>query len=258
VNNNWKLFLKESERNYFGNNFSNFLKIYNKLKKNKLYNIHDKVFHKQEVPLEYYIPYKMNLQYIGAGSFRSVFDLDEDWVLKVAFSLEDPFNQWENFKRARKMNEEEYNVEMHTKYPNIFPKFGPHASNYSWIVAEKVEPANELFARQYFPAYHELDKLIPSTTFGDFFILYVRTEEKIDQLLRKFHLTMQSEQKEIDKIKSILKIPHPDKNDYINAIEEFNITNWDFKINNFGIVNRDGKKRMILIDPGIGLRKWTV
>lgn len=129
----WRKFIKE-DIGYFGSKFVEF---------------------KQEVdkgvhPL---VAAQKHLEYIGKGSTRKVFGFQDNdsHLLKVinvdlydGEEVYDPDfkNPLTGFDRKHKIvsNENEADLMMQQKYPNVFPRTYEVADDYSWILAERVEP----------------------------------------------------------------------------------------------------------------------
>ena len=96
------------------------------------------------------------LKPIGIGSTRVVFEFPDNktHLLKVinvdiigddeAYG-EDFVNPITGFTKKHKTvsNENEADLKMQQRYPNVFPRTYEHAEDYSWILAERVEPIDE-------------------------------------------------------------------------------------------------------------------
>ena len=133
---NWRKFIKE-DIGYFGNKFVQF---------------------KQEVdkgthPL---LAAQLHLEYIGKGSTRKVFGFQDNksHLLKVINVDLDAGKEvydadWRNpftgFSRKHKTvsNENEADLIMQQRYPQIFPRTYEVADDYSWILAERVQPLGD-------------------------------------------------------------------------------------------------------------------
>jgi len=133
---NWRKYLKE-DIGYFGKKFVDFKKEV------------DKGTH----PL---LAAQLHLEYIGKGSTRKVFGFQDNpsqliKVINVDLDAgkeiydSDWANPFTGFTRKHKTvsNENEADLMMQQKYPNVFPRTYEVADDYSWILAERVSPLTD-------------------------------------------------------------------------------------------------------------------
>ncbi len=131
---NWRKFIIKEDIGYFGKKFVQFKEMV------------DAGHHPLKVA-------KLYLTYVGKGSTRMVFGFKDNdtHLLKVinvelidneeAFD-EDYVNPFTGFTRKHKTvsNENEADLMMQQRYPNVFPRTYEYAEDYSWILVEKVDP----------------------------------------------------------------------------------------------------------------------
>lgn len=130
---NWRRFIKE-DIGYFGKKFVQFKEMV------------DAGHHPLKVA-------KLYLEYIGKGSTRMVFGFKDNktHLLKVInvelIGNEEAYdadfrNPLTGFDRKHKTvsNENEADLKMQSRYPNVFPRTYEYAPDYSWILTERVEP----------------------------------------------------------------------------------------------------------------------
>ena len=133
---NWRRFIKE-DIGYFGKKFVQFKEMV------------DAGHHPLKVA-------KLYLQYLGKGSTRMVFGFkDNDTHILKVINVElidneeaydaDYVNPFTGFTRKHKLvsNENEADLMMQQKYPDIFPRTYEYAEDYSWILVEKVDPLTD-------------------------------------------------------------------------------------------------------------------
>lgn len=133
---NWRKFIKE-DIGYFGNSFVEF--------KNRV----DAGEHPLKVAREILDP-------VGKGSTRIVFGFPDNktHLLKVVnveiIGDEEPYpadfrNPMTGFTRKHKTvsNENEADLKMQQRYSEVFPRTYEYAEDYSWILAERVQPIDK-------------------------------------------------------------------------------------------------------------------
>jgi len=131
---NWRKFIIKEDIGYFGEKFVQFKEMV------------DAGHHPLKVA-------KLYLEYIGKGSTRMVFGFKDNksHLLKVInvelIGNEEAYaadfrNPLTGFDRKHKTvsNENEADLMMQQRYPNIFPRTYEYAPDYSWILTERVEP----------------------------------------------------------------------------------------------------------------------
>ena len=189
-----------------------------------------------------------HLEELGFGQFRNVYDLG-DHVLKVAHGT--PTKPKETFKfhrdphvfqklqistkdTGKHVNKEEANPEMVRDFPEMLIRTFEFAPDYSWIVQEKVRQATKedvkeitglsdlQLMEQVEAALYEMG--MPTFQVGDY------SEEKIDYKKMK-------EFPDIVKKMALL-------------CTKYGVEFEDLAAKNLGIVERDGKKQLVLFDTG--------
>ena len=138
----WNNFLSEnkSQQTFFGEKLV------------KLLNFHREMA--EEAPSLQALSYKLytylahNFQFAGAGSFRTGFNYDEDFIIKLMNLDED---------RSAAMNLYEVEAQMITKYPDLFPKTFKLTEDGLLILVEKVQTLAHVgvndFLSGYFPQF---------------------------------------------------------------------------------------------------------
>ena len=131
---NWRKFIIKEDIGYFGKKFVQFKEMV------------DAGHHPLKVA-------KLYLEYIGKGSTRMVFGFKDNksHLLKVInvelIGNEEAYaadfrNPLTGFDRKHKTvsNENEADLIMQQRYPNVFPRTYEYAPDYSWILTERVQP----------------------------------------------------------------------------------------------------------------------
>lgn len=258
---NWRKFIKE-DIGYFGNKFVDFMKEV------------DKGTH----PL---LAAQLHLDYIDKGSTRKVFGFPDNdshllKVINVDLSAgKEVFDaDWKNpftgFSRKHKTvsNENEADLMMQQRYPQIFPRTYEVADDYSWILAERVEPisperlAEELGIPKDLTHYNnkqtyiKLIEIILMTLRGDFGDL----NEEVDDTLEMGDLSPSQtppEQEEeegyslntlYEMAKEILKNPHLKK--LFKAVLELKIPPREMTAKNLGI-SKFGGEHLVILDASL-------
>jgi len=244
---NWKHYLNEREEIYFGNKVLEFKKAFElELESNGLQAA-------IKVPKKYFTE-------IGSGETRAVYDIDDDWVLKVV-----------NDSSWLEANEAESNLQMLTKYSDIFPKIGMTEKNKLWIIVEKVIPVQDF--DELIPYVENLDLLITKTkenhaTFSSDVIhklisrVFMYTLEHNLDLLKgddlesltskkiyKRVLNYAVGEKQIDYFLNNLKLKTPFPR-IMEASLEYDIAIWDIGPKNLGWRNNN---QLVILDASIGL-----
>ena len=149
---NWRKFIKE-DIGYFGDSFVEFKKRV------------DAGEHPLKVAQE-------TLDYIGKGSTRMVYGFPDNktHLLKIVnveiIGDEEAYpadyrNPMTGFDRRHKVvsNENEADLKMQQKYPNVFPRSYEYADDYSWILTERVKPIDSKQLAEIFNIPEELTRL---------------------------------------------------------------------------------------------------
>ncbi len=131
---NWRKFIIKEDIGYFGKKFVQFKEMV------------DAGHHPLKVA-------KLYLEYIGKGSTRMVFGFKDNksHLLKVinveligneeayAADFKNPLTGFDR-KHKTVSNENEADLIMQQRYPNVFPRTYEYAPDYSWILTERVQP----------------------------------------------------------------------------------------------------------------------
>ena len=208
--------------------------------------------------------YKYCCRYLGEpdnfGSSRCVFTLDDNTVLKLAYGKRDA---------GIAQNKREYNLSLRSKSP-LFARIYGHDSRFTYLVAEAVLPARpedfeKILGLPFDNRFKQNSvKIIDPTHGGD---TDVGFNKYFDNIKDPYEYGSVCVLGLLDYItqKYILKKTNLDKficGYYDNIIKESDfLTNLvkavnrskvcDIKkINNYGIVNRNGKEELILLDSG--------
>ena len=149
---NWRKFIKE-DIGYFGDSFVEFKKRV------------DAGEHPLKVARE-------TLQPVGKGSTRIVYGFPDNktHLLKIVnveiIGDEEAYpadfrNPMTGFDRKHKVvsNENEADLKMQQKYPNVFPRSYEYADDYSWILTERVKPIGSKQLAEIFNIPEELARL---------------------------------------------------------------------------------------------------
>ena len=183
---------------------------------------------------------------IGEGSSRSVFQIDDDRVLKL--SIDDP-----NGKRQNKL---EWDVIAGKRQSDLFPKGFYAAKNYSWIIVEYVIPLltdgeDEESAKKSFLKLSG----VPFDTFCDFaeFVTILQKNDSDDDDIEYDDEYYSYYEEKVD----MLKKQYPYLNKMADYMNYYHITEGDLtKLEHYGMVNRDGKTLLVLLDFGLNYDIW--
>jgi len=199
---------------------------------------------------------------IGEGSSRVVFTLTDNHVLKLAFK-----NQYfSNLANGvgEKQNEQEFSLYNEFNTP-ILPKVLYCDKNYHYIVCENVLPAEpEDFEKILgIPFYHWYKQnSTGNETIG--FNKYFKNIKKENELYNEVSVL-----DVLEYLESNYAVDEPmydEKIEYLihsttwfKELEEFvsesGISDYS-DIENFGMVNRNGKEMIVLLDTGLNLNTW--
>lgn len=78
------------------------------------------------------------VEYIADGSYRITFSIGNDLVLKVSKDMQG--NSPEGEPEAGQMNQDDWTLGNDPSIMNIVPRAYKHASDWSWVLLERVEP----------------------------------------------------------------------------------------------------------------------
>ena len=269
----WKQFLTENlssqEQHHFGEKFQKFYEQTKKLTDAKqIRQVAEQLFTQ-----------------IGAGSFRVVYAIDEEYVLKIAFNAD-----------GCRMNLEESNNPMQTRYADILPQYGPTDPNGRWTVVERALPGyNEM---QIAKAFHEIYVILnkyckkSSNQNPNTYDAYKKSIHLPKADVVNFYYDMlnfsheraagesmvQSMQEAIEGILEFTMRETFIPSEYIRKqaaaeivktyplrrilqmVDEFDVDMYDLSIRNMGWVRREGKHVFVLIDINkiqTKLRPWS-
>ena len=160
---------------------------------------------------------------IGGGSSRIVFQIDDNWVLKLARN-----------NKGIAQNQEEYRIASDLYATPLSTKVDEKRSdteNYEWIVSEYVLPAKQQdFKQCYGVDWNDVVSFIEDL---------VRGGQKEGEFFEKYE-------------------ENEDATNLFNDLHEY-YANWDSgigdacRICNWGMTNRDGYPEMVLLDTGLSM-----
>jgi hypothetical protein len=102
-----------------------------------------------------------NIKFIGSGSYRFVFSISKDFVIKISLDgigdtgLEDS---------GHEMNRLDFEIGNNAELKNIMPRAYEHAPDFKWVVLERVQPIESesrylsFFRSRFLPNPHTLDE----------------------------------------------------------------------------------------------------
>jgi len=193
-------------------------------------------FSKEEIELFGDVPYfletiKNRLQ-IGQGIHRTVFDLG-DFVLKVV-------NTQSSIEDARKVNKDEADPALHSLFPNLTVKTYKHAPDYSWIIQDKVlKIASEKEVKSFFGMPYNED----IQNYVDGVREFIKPKEVPDLNSPDIDYDLFQFKKLNDNLQQLVLM-----------VMRFRIS--DLRNENFGVIKKDGKKQIVLIDIGTHEGRW--
>lgn len=193
---------------------------------------------------------RSRLKYLGRGSSRMVFEIDNEKVLKLAYN-----------NKGIAQNKVEADPAM-TGYYGIFAKVYDMHKNYHWIEMEKAAPATEedfdeiyggdfgLFSDFFKEWRYDLEKdFTKGGIFNDWLCPYVRylySEARGTAKGDAWH-----------EFYNMFENTDEYKGSLFNGIRDY-MYDWDLnahgdlrRINSYGIVERNGKKKIVIIDYGL-------
>ena len=124
--------------------------------------------------------FNRNIRKAGSGSFRITYIIDNDYVVKVDFSMDGS---------GKQMNKEDGEVGRNAKYSSIFPKALGIASDGSWVILQNVHEIQDLFAL--IGLFQ--NKIIPPNLFGKFY-----TQSLLSIALKYQIAALQYDQEQMD------------------------------------------------------------
>lgn len=226
--------------------YSFFREIQDYLIKHNLLEINDKAmrnptevnFSKEELKLFGNVPEILgnigNIKPIGSGGFRNVYDLG-NYVLKIA-------NNYNSIKDAIKQNKDEADSSLHRMFPDLTLKTFKHAPDYSWIIQEKAKPIT----------LNDMAELLPGSDINTTFNII---NNAIDLLKRpEFDENNKKEWAESGKKYKANMAEFGRLPNIIQRFAFFCIRSGtdldDLKHQNFGVVYRNGKEFLVILDIG--------
>lgn len=81
------------------------------------------------------------VRFIGQGSSRCVFALDNKYALKVAGNIWDADDN--NYRKGIAQNKVEYKLSLNSEIHDVLAKVYDNAPDYEWIVSDLVRPLND-------------------------------------------------------------------------------------------------------------------
>ena len=190
-----------------------------------------------------------HLKILGRGKRRTAFILNDSMILKLS-------NGSHTFQ-----TQNEYNFAL-TQNIDIMPRIIYQSSDFSWTIMEKAEPLSDSMCREILgmPLYAE-DYDTPSL---EGFQLWAETvaREKSRQQPSKLRMQPNKEVETMyrnlvntnDWFRKLYKLEFSQRGD-LNFGTDINPSGFDFRGENLGVVNRDGRKEIVLLDGGF-LAPW--
>lgn len=262
----------EDQKEFFGNKFNLFINLFNKYtSKIKTNDFDDKLFKKSLVARK--LANKL-FKHLGQGSFRVVYQIDSSWVIKIAY-------EHMGIENAISSNEDEANLKMLRKYTNIFPRLGPYEKDFVWITQEIAEPIKNINDfLSLIPEFNFIEKMMKiskidiqrcmNLIFNFYLILFRKQiykpnevfnlakdyvfnglsraskikDLKNGQLKKDSREPSQSEVYDVSMAMTKAFFNNKIVRELAEAVGEFQLGSWDFKLENFGRIN----DRLVLID----------
>lgn len=258
------------ELEYFGNDLSSFKREYEIKTKN--------VLSFSERAIIAYNLARVRFDFLGSGATRYVFDTDRDYVLKTPMLTNmDSEAQTKAFIRY---NFDDVNNKMLTKFKDIFPQSGPRSKDYVWITQEKVNIINwgnfDDIMPKLFPFFSRviMSRFSPNYI-KDFFdsmcsnslILLKENSFNFDNLVRKLNndtivdiniehcrnFPHESRAFREQKLKFLLDLTNAffaERSLFAIpfACFEYSLVIVDIRPENYGYVEREGKKQFVILD----------
>jgi hypothetical protein len=199
------------------------------------------------------------------GSSRAVFTLNDNMVLKLAYG------KWHNAGIGQ--NKQEYELFQQVDSPLLARTFY-HDKNFTYLVSESVLPCTEedfekiLGIPFYHTYYQNTAKHVDgdSPNKGDIEVGYNKYFDNLKKPFESSELSMSDIFMYIE-CNYVTNEPFLDKKiqnainnsqwlqDFVKLVIETQMT--DFcQIENFGIVNRDGKPSIVILDSGLNMDVW--
>lgn len=164
--------------------------------------------------------------HVGKGSSRIVYQIDDNKVLKLAWNQKGIAQNREEFSFSQ-----EWLVDV---TPEVFNEMSD-IENYTYITSEYVLPAKEKDFKEVF-----------GINFRQFQTLVITVAGWYDYKLSRYHQTFTDE--EINKISDF----NIDICQFINYISNYQPPIGDMlRLINYGLVNREGKLMIVLLDSGL-------
>ena len=199
------------------------------------------------------------------GSSRAVYTLSDNMVLKLAYG--------ERYRAGIAQNKQEYELFQQVDSPLLARTFY-HDKNFTYLVSESVLPCIEedfekILGIPFYHAYYQntakhVDGDSPNK--GDIEVGYNKYFDNLKAPNEGSYLSMTDIFMYIES-NYIIDEPYYDKTiedaisksqwlqDFVKLVEETQMS--DFcSIENFGIVNRDGKPTIVVLDSGLNMNVW--
>tara|TARA_Y100000034_G_C6801209_1_gene359384 strand:+ start:159 stop:965 length:807 start_codon:yes stop_codon:yes gene_type:complete len=191
----------------------------------------------------------------GEGSWRMAYIIPgvENAILKFAYEP----------RQGRDMNKAEAEGAYQTKFQDVVPRVYESAPDYMWI---KVQKANIILSSsdmlKFFPG---VEKAMRSGSVNVNEARYVISQafrvigESIKENVKpqdtsEWMWLLEGDNWEFEEEEGMMIIKDPLVNRLAQLQTEFKAETWDVRPGNVGyVVERDGSKRFVLIDPGIGI-----
>ena len=197
------------------------------------------------------------------GSSRAVYTLNDNMVLKLAYG--------ERYFAGIDQNRAEYEVFQQVDSP-LLARIFYHDKNFTYLVSESVLPCTEedfekILGIPFYHTYYQNTPKVPnSSDNGDAEIGFNKYFDKLKQPFESSELSMSDIFTYIE-CNYVTDEPYYDKNahdainnsqwlkDFVNLVIDTKMSDF-VSIENFGMVNRDGKPMIVVLDSGLNMDVW--
>lgn len=197
------------------------------------------------------------------GSSRAVYTLSDNMVLKLAYG--------DMYRAGIAQNQQEYELYQQVDSP-LLARIFYHDKNFTYLVSESVLPCTEedfekILGIPFYHTYYQNTPKVPNSSHnGDVEIGFNKYFDKLKQPFESSELSMSDIFMYIE-CNYITNEPFPNKKiqnainnsqwlqDFVKLVMDTHMS--DFcQIENFGIVNRDGKPTIVVLDSGLNMEVW--
>ena len=200
----------------------------------------------------------------SSGSSRCVFTLNDNMVLKLAYG------EW--YSAGIDQNKQEYELYQQVNSP-ILTRIFYHDKNFTYLVSESVYPCKsedfeKLFGIPFYHTYRQNSvktKSMSSANGGDSNVGFNKYFNNIRNPYERSEISMEDIFAYIESNYVTNELYYDAKlegfinnsqwlMDFVKLVKKTNMT--DFQMDNFGIVNRDGKPSIVVLDSGLNMEVW--